>query len=129
MICVRVAQPSELDDAKDFIRDIFPDAFIHIQDDDTVLLAEYDGQKVGFAHLIDEGERIILRGIGVHESMRGKGVGTMLMDHVLDLVSETDRPAFLKVKVMNPAIDLYARYGFFLKKFGDTCVLVRKPNN
>jgi GNAT superfamily N-acetyltransferase len=129
MIYIRMAEPGELDDAKDFIRKIFPDAFVHIHDDDTLLLAEFQGQKVGFAHIIDYGERIVLQGIGVDKSMRGRGIGTLLMEHVMDVASETDRPIFLKVKVMNSAVELYARYGFFLKRFGTTLVLVKRQNN
>ncbi|MBU0532772.1 GNAT family N-acetyltransferase [Candidatus Micrarchaeota archaeon] len=127
MLNVRLAQPCEHDDAKDFIQSIFPDASVFISDEDTLLLAEFQGEKVGFAHLIDGGERFILQGFGVDKSMRGRGVGTMLMEHLLDIVD--DKPLFLKVKVMNPAVDLYARYGFFLKKFGQINVLVKKPNN
>lgn len=129
MIYVRLAEPAEFDDARGFIRRIFPAAFVHLQDEDTLLLAEFQGEKVGFAHIIDDGERMVLQGIGVDKSMRGRGVGTMLMEHVLDIVNEVERPVYLKAKVMSPAMDLYARYGFFMKKFGRTCTLVKKPNN
>ncbi len=128
MISIRIVPPSEMDDAKNFIRRIFPNAMVHITDDDTVLLAENGEKKVGFAHILDDGERIILQGIGVEESMRGQGVGTMLIEHTMDMLADIDRPIYLKVKVMNPAIDLYSRYGFFIKKFGTTHVLVKKPN-
>lgn len=128
MISIRILRPSEMDEAKEFIRSIFPDALVQITDDDTVLLAEDDERIVGFAHIIDDGEKLILQGLGVDKSMRGLGVGTMLIEHTLEMLGEMDRPIFLKVKVMNPAIDLYARYGFFIKKFGTTHVLVKKPN-
>jgi ribosomal protein S18 acetylase RimI-like enzyme len=129
MIYVRVAEPAELDEAKDYIQSIFPQSNVYVNDGDTVLFAEYEGRKVGFAHLIDMGERYILQGIGVESSMRGRGVGSMLMDHVMELTGDSDRPIFLKVKVMNPAIDLYSRYGFFMKRFGTTLTLVKRHNN
>lgn len=129
MINVRMAEPAELDEAKDYIQRIFPGSNIFVNDGDIILFAEYQGKKVGFAHLIDQGERYILQGIGVDRAMRRKGVGSMLMDHVMDLTGDSNRPIFLKVKVMNPAIDLYSRYGFFLKKFGTTLTLVRRNNN
>ena len=128
MISVREVQPSEMDGVKVLIRDIFPDAMVQITDNDIVLLAEYSGKAVGFAHMIDEGDRLILQGIGVHKSMRGYGVGTILMDRILATLNE-DRPVHLKVKALNPAIDLYARYGFFVRRFGqDVHVLVKRPN-
>ncbi|MEW6036365.1 MAG: GNAT family N-acetyltransferase [Candidatus Micrarchaeota archaeon] len=129
MIQVRTVRPSEMDFAKSFIRSIFPDAMVQITEEDTLLLAEHEGRVVGFAHIVDEGDRIILQGIGVDKSVRGHGVGTILLEHILDTLRDVERPIFLKVKVMNPAIDLYARYGFMLKRFGDAHLLVKKPNS
>ena len=127
-ITVRTVRPSEMDVAKDFIRSVFPNAMVQVTEEDTLLLAESGGQLVGFAHVVDDGDRILLQGLGVDKSMRGQGVGTLLLEHILHTLQDTERPIFLKVKVMNPAVDLYARYGFMLKKFGDVHVLVKKPN-
>ncbi len=129
MINIRIVRPSEMDEAKNFIRTIFPDAMVQITDDDTVLLAEDDARIVGFAHIIDEGDRLIFQGLGVEKSMRGQGIGTMLIERTMEMLQDSERPIYLKVKVMNPAIDLYSRYGFFIKKFGTTHVLVKKPNS
>ncbi len=127
-VTIRTVRPSEMDAAKDFIRRIFPEAMVQVTEDDTLLLAEYGGRLVGFAHIVDDGERIMLQGLGVDHSMRGQGVGTVLLEHILSSLSDTERPIFLKVKAMNPAVDLYSRYGFMLKRFGDVLVLVKKPN-
>ncbi|MEW6748242.1 MAG: GNAT family N-acetyltransferase [Candidatus Micrarchaeota archaeon] len=127
-VTVRMAKESELDDAKSFIRSIFPDAMVQITEDDTLLLAEHNDKVVGFAHLIDMGDKMVLQGIGVDPSVRGHGVGTILLEHVLESLSDTDMPIYLKVKSMNPAVELYSRYGFMLKRFGDVHVLVKKPN-
>ncbi|MBU0590694.1 GNAT family N-acetyltransferase [Candidatus Micrarchaeota archaeon] len=129
MISIRALKPDEFDDATDFIQSIFPDAIIQFSDEDVVLLAEYQNSVVGFAHVVDDDERIIIRGIGVANSMRGKGVGTLLLDHLLAIIGDDTRPIYLKVRYTNPAIDLYLRYGFLLKKFGPISVLVRKQNN
>ncbi len=129
MIRVRAVKPSEIDDAKNFIRRIFPNAMVQITEDDLLLLAEEMGQFVGFAHIIDEGERVLIQGIGVTESMRGQGVGTILLEHILHALRDNDRPIFLKVKALNPVIDLYCRYGFFLHRFGDSHMLVKKVDN
>ena len=128
MIQIRTVRPSEMDQAKNFIRSLFPQAMVQITDDDTLLLAEYRGKVVGFAHIIDEGDRILLQGIGVEETMRGLGIGTILLEHVLSVLSDSDKPIYLKVKPMNPAIDLYMRYGFMLKRYGESLVLVKKPD-
>lgn len=129
MIRIKTVKPAELDTAKDFIRAVFPDAMVQVTEDDIVLLAEEDGRAIGFAHIIEFEDRVLLQGIGVDSSIRGQGVGTLLLEEVLSMFEDADRPIYLKVKVMNPAIDLYARYGFFLKKFGDAHVLVKRPNS
>jgi GNAT superfamily N-acetyltransferase len=128
MICIRIIGPEELDEAKQFIRRIFPKAMVQVRDDDIILLAEDNDRIIGFSHFIDEGDRIILQGIGVEKSMRGRGVGTMLIEHTMEILEDSDLPVYLKAKAMNPAIDLYIRHGFFLKKFGITHVLVKKPH-
>jgi GNAT superfamily N-acetyltransferase len=129
MINIRIARPSEFDDAKELIKSIFPDAIVQINDEDTVLVAEDQGKIVGFAHMVDGGERIIVKGLGVAKSLRGYGVGTLLLECLFELIKDDARPVYLKVKYLNPAIDLYGRYGFFLRKFGQTYVLVKKSNS
>jgi N-acetylglutamate synthase-like GNAT family acetyltransferase len=129
MITVRTANHSDMDQAKIFIRRIFPKAMVSISDDDIVLLARYKKKIVGFAHIVDDGDRVILHGIGVDDSMRGQGLGTLLLQQILATIDE-DIPILLKVKAMNPAVDLYARHGFFVKRFADdVLLLVKKPNS
>jgi len=129
MILIRTMKNSEIDSAKKFIKKVFPNAMVHIGEDDTVLFAESDGKPIGFAHVIDDSDRLILQGLGVDNAARGMGVGTILLEHILAMFSDGTRPIYLKVKVMNPVIDLYSRYGFFLQKFGDSHVLVKKTNS
>jgi N-acetylglutamate synthase-like GNAT family acetyltransferase len=128
MITVRTAMHTDMDEAKGFMRKMFPRAMVSVSDDDVVILAEYNRKIVGFAHVIDDGDRLILQGLGVDDEVRGQGVGTLLLQHILNTIDE-DIPVMLKVKTMNPAVDLYARHGFFVKRSnGHTLTLVRKPN-
>ncbi len=130
MIQIRLIRPSEVDMAKSFIRSIFPDAMVQITEDDTVLIATEMGRIIGFAHVIDEGDRVILQGIGVDKSARGQGVGSFLLEHILDALKDDQKPLYLKVKIMNPAIDLYSRYGFVLKRYDENVlVLVKRADN
>lgn len=129
MITIRTIKPSEMESAKNFIQSVFPNALVQIGDDDIILIAEYNSKLVGFAHVIEEEERILFQGLGVDHTMRGHGVGTFLLENIMDLFGESNKPIYLKVNVMNPAIDLYSRYGFFLQKFGDRLLLVKKINS
>ena len=129
MITIRPVRYDEIDSTKRFISKIFPQAMVQVTDDDMVLVAENNGKLIGFAHIIEDDGQILLQGIGVDSSVRGEGVGTMLLDHVIELLKDSPKPVYLKVKALNPAIHLYARYGFVLKKFGDIHVLVKMPDN
>ena len=128
MISIRLVKPSEFNDVLNLIQDIFPDADINIDEADTVLLAEYSGHVVGFVHVIDNDSSILIQGLGVRENLRGKGIGTMLMSAVFDMIKDDCRPVFVKARALNPVMDLYARYGFILQRFGPTHVLVRRHN-
>jgi N-acetylglutamate synthase-like GNAT family acetyltransferase len=128
MITVRTATDSDMDQAKGFIRKLFPRAVVSVADSDVVVLAEFNRRIIGFAHVIDLGDRMILQGLGVDDDMRGQGVGTLLLTHILNTLDE-DMPVILKVKAFNPAVELYARHGFFVRRMNDeTLTLVRRPN-
>jgi len=130
MINVRVAEGHEIEMTKRLIQAIFPQAMISISDDDTLVLAEEDGKPLGFAHVIEYEDYVVFQGLGVHPKARGMGIGTLLMDHVMGLSESTYKPIFLRVKPTNPVINLYARFGFMLKKFrGHSLVLVNRANN
>ncbi|PIX31845.1 hypothetical protein COZ60_02340 [Candidatus Bathyarchaeota archaeon CG_4_8_14_3_um_filter_42_8] len=129
MISIRLAKPDEFDNVKHFIQSLFPNTIIYLDDEDLLLLAESNNRLVGFAHFTDIEECVIVKGVGVDPSLRGHGIGSMLMGRVIEMSNDNIRPIYLKAKSMNPAIDLYLRYGFFLKKFGPVSTMVRKPNH
>lgn len=128
-ITIRVLRPEELEDALDVIAEVFPDVDPNMSEDDIVLLAESGGRPVGFAHAFEEEKRIMLQGIGVEESARGQGIGTMLLERMLEIFSRSDKPMVLRTKLDNPAIELYHNFGFKVKKFGAIHLLERKCEN
>jgi ribosomal protein S18 acetylase RimI-like enzyme len=129
MIRVRKMRRTELGRTRIFMHTIFPRSVMKIDAADTVFLAEGGKTPVGFVHIKNERGRLLLCGMGVTASMRGRGVGTLLMEKALKLMAASGKPVYLKVKAMNQAVNLYARYGFFVMKFGRAHVLVKKPNS
>jgi len=128
-ITIRVLEADELEVALELIGHIFPEADPDISDEDTVLVAEIAGRLVGFAHVIEEKDKVILQGLGVEESARGQGIGSALIGKVLELFCRTDKAIVLKTNLSNPALELYHNYGFRIKKFGHVHVLERKREN
>lgn len=78
------------------------------------LIAEADGQVVGYAgfwHIMDEGH---VTNVAVKSTFRGQGIGEMLMRALLNEVKQENIEAVtLEVRVSNaPAIRLYEKLGF-----------------
>jgi [ribosomal protein S18]-alanine N-acetyltransferase len=79
-----------------------------------LLVVEADGELAGYAVLwciMDQGE---LANIAIREADRGRGLGGILLDHVLQVARERGvRSLFLEVRVSNDAAAaLYASRGF-----------------
>jgi ribosomal protein S18 acetylase RimI-like enzyme len=128
-ITIRMLKPDEIEDALDVIAQVFPDVDPDVCEDDVVLLAESGGKPVGFAHAVEEEKRIVLQGLGVEESARGNGIGTALLEHMLQVFSRSDKPIVLRTTMSNPAIELYHNFGFHVRKFGSVHLLERKCEN
>jgi len=129
MISTRVLKPSEHRSVESLIGLIFPCAIVKLSENDIIIVAELGGTPVGFAHVINHGQHLLLQGIGVMDSMRNHGVGALLIERALALMKKSGKPIFLKVRTDNPAVDLYSRYGFCVKKFRTVMVLVKKVEN
>ncbi|MBI5046322.1 GNAT family N-acetyltransferase, partial [Candidatus Micrarchaeota archaeon] len=102
MINIRSVSCSEFERVKPFISNLFPSAIVQLCDDDLIFVAEENGKVVGFLHMIEYEESFVLEGIGVKESSRNSGVGSLLMSHVCELAEGSGKPVHLKVKCMNP---------------------------
>ncbi len=112
--------------ALETILEIFPEADVSIEKGDVIFTANEDDDMVGFAHVKELKNRVVLQGFGVKEKNRGKGIGTALLTRVMREYEKSCKPIFLKVKAENPAVEMYSKYGFVPKKFGEVHVLVRK---
>ena len=111
------------------VKSLFPNSDITFKDDDLVLVAEEKDELIGFIHISWIKNKAVVRGLGVRPDKRGHGVGEMLVEAALSkLLNEHE--IHLKVKIDNlPALRLYEKYGFFLKKYGRSLVMVKKKQN
>jgi ribosomal protein S18 acetylase RimI-like enzyme len=126
---IRILKPEEFEGALELITQIFPEADPEVCEDDTLLLAESSGLPIGFVHVIEDEEKIVLQGLGVEESIRGHGIGSALVERTIELFSNTDKPVYLKTQLSNPAMELYEKFGFRVKKFGMIHILERRREN
>lgn len=89
----------------------------------VLFVAKYDDEVVGVADFSSvEHPRIGHRGgmgISVRKDMWGKGVGSMLMEHIIDFAKNVAKVDIVALQVRSDnerAIHLYEKYGF--EKFG-----------
>jgi ribosomal protein S18 acetylase RimI-like enzyme len=126
---VREIEEGELAEVIPLIKKIFPYASLDIGEDDLFFVVTAKDRIVGFLHLVEKENCFVLQGLGVDEEHRRTGAGSALMEKVEQILEATDKRIVLKVKSMNPVVNMYERYGFMMKRFGTIHVLEKKRHN
>jgi N-acetylglutamate synthase-like GNAT family acetyltransferase len=111
------------------IRRLFPKSEPLFTEKDVYFVAEEKGDVIGFVHLILKENAILLQGLGVEPEWREHGVGGRLLDSAVRFCDRKRMDILLKVKPTNPALNLYHKKGFTLKKIQDVYILERKRVN
>ncbi len=106
---------------------LFPNAEFASGEGHAYFVAEESGKVLGFCHIAEAKGGLVLAGIGVLPGEREKGAGNALVDAAIERADkEAGGKLLLKVRALNPAIKLYLKKGFTLKKAGEVHVLERR---
>lgn len=100
---------------------------------DQFVVAEMDGEFIGCGSLFRLGSDLVeIRSIGLRDEGRGKGVGSMILEK---LVEEARRQEIPKVMALTYAVDFFLRNGFevvekeiFPEKVWTDCVNCKKQH-
>ena len=113
----------------------YVDAWGRYGDDGVLAVDERTRADVGAAWLrlwpgLETGYGFIDRAtpelaIAVRAEHRGRGIGTCLLDALLDRASQRHRAVSLSVSVDNPAVALYQRFGFRAIAVSDATLTMR----
>jgi ribosomal protein S18 acetylase RimI-like enzyme len=79
---------------------------------DEVSIIVANGVDVGWIQQREEGGAIFLGSIYITHEMQGKGIGTRVIQMLLDLGRQCSQSVTLAVMKINPAFALYKRLGF-----------------
>jgi ribosomal protein S18 acetylase RimI-like enzyme len=71
-----------------------------------------DGQVVGGIWIDEHDEYRQVKEIQIHPTFQGQGIGTRVMQDVIDRTQQMDKNLMLKVLHENHALALYKRLGF-----------------
>lgn len=105
--------PMDKDEFKKIYEELIPS--------NTLYIAELDGKVAGTYRLIPKKDRqahiIYLGGFAVSHSMKGKGIGSKILDHIAYISENEGRKRIeLTVDVDNePAINLYTKMGYAIE--------------
>ncbi len=116
-------------DVAPVIKKIFPNSNLEFSPSNFYFFAKVKKQIVGFAHVIaKENSAFVLQGIGVLAEFRGRGIGGRLADTAIEFCEKKRAlKIFLQVQCTNPAILLYLKKGFYVKKVSsDSYTLERR---
>ena len=72
----------------------------------------HEDQPVGRILIDRSGPELVLVDVALLPALRGRGIGTRLLEELLAEAAEAGRPVRLKVLLTNPARRLYQRLGF-----------------
>ncbi len=98
----------------------------------AIYTAEYEGIPIGMANLyVNTFSKIkhqALFAITIRRDLRGKGVGTKLLEHLITMARERFQLELLHLEVYqdNPAIRLYQRFGF--QEYGRHKNFLKEPD-
>ena len=76
------------------------------------LIIEQDGQKIGRIYIDRSAVEILVVDITLHPLSRCAGIGSMLLQELMDEAKGANRPLHVHVESFNPAMRLYQRLDF-----------------
>ena len=126
---IRYVKKEELPEMLRVMYKVFPNADIKVRGYDGIIVADNSNDFIGFIHYSENEKAVFIKGIGVEPAYRGMGIGSLLLKKLLAIFEKKSKSIYLKVKMMNPALSLYMRHGFFLSRFGNVHLVVKKQNN
>lgn len=72
-----------------------------------------NGKKVGYFYLHEEGDELELDDLYILKDYQGQGIGSLVLNHCIDVATEQHKSLFLYVFTQNVrAIKLYESFGF-----------------
>jgi ribosomal protein S18 acetylase RimI-like enzyme len=85
----------------------------------------YDGKDIGMLSLEERDEDVFLHSIEIHPTHQKQGIGTKIIQQVINTAALKLKPSYLQVLKANPAKGLYERLGFSVIKETETHFIMK----
>lgn len=89
-------------------------------------IIEWEGKDVGTVKVQEQADSIFLAYIAIDGSYQGRGIGTAVIQEIIESAQERGMPLTLRVLRGNPARGLYERLGFEVTEESETHFSMRK---
>jgi len=89
------------------------------------LILDEQGEKIGAINFYHKENSIKINRIEVLPDYQNKGIGSAVLDHIIEKAKKENRNIELRVFKINPAFRLYERKGFKIFKETDTHYYMR----
>ncbi len=93
---------------------------------DEVRIITGDGADIGWLQAAPEGDARLLKQLLVDALLHRQGIGTRVIQHLLEEAAQAGRAVTLGVVKTNPALRLYARLGFKVTHEDERKVYMRR---
>jgi GNAT superfamily N-acetyltransferase len=96
---------------------------------EDIRIIQCDRQDMGMYELRERDEEWFLARIEILPAFQGRGIGTKVIQRMIDQVSKTGKPLRLQVFKVNPAQRLYESMGFLRTGETRTHITMELPND
>lgn len=93
---------------------------------DEIKIVQLDGKDIGWLQVSISEKELCLDQVHLLEEARGKGIGTCLINSVIDAATKQGRDVSLSLIKGNPSLELYKKLGFGLVGEDDTKFHMRR---
>ena len=90
-----------------------------------IQIITFDGRDIGMISLEERNDDVFLRSIEIHPTHQQQGLGTPIIQQVINNAVSKQKPVHLQVLKVNPAISLYGRLGFSVIEETDTHFIMK----
>ncbi|MGK7917530.1 MAG: GNAT family N-acetyltransferase [Prochloraceae cyanobacterium] len=95
-------------------------------DPKLIKIIQADGIDIGMLKIEEREDYFYLGDIQIHHAYRGQGIGTRLIETVIQSATIVNKPVLLRVLKGNPAKNLYLRLCFQEIKILDNCYIMER---
>lgn len=95
-------------------------------DPEGIQIIDREGAFVGAIQIQDKKSEIFIAKIEISPKFQNQGIGTTILEKIIETLQRTEKPVRLQVLKVNPAKKLYKRLGFETVRENETHFIMKR---